>query len=886
MRRQCRPHPLGRIAWLVLAALAVASVASASPRASRALFAHADSLTAFATPDSAMRWLGGPECGASADTGARAVAAALRARLHLVGARYASCAAQAHAAIAHARGTRDTLLECRALYALAMAHALSGDVAPAPAHAKRLVALARAARLPRDVAYGQLTLAYLDILASRWPAAERGYRAALRGFSPAWDAGVRRVARVGLSRAVFNQGRAREARALDVAIIRESRAAHDVVQEAIALNNLAAHDVLAGDPADAIPNWRRALALQQASGRTQDAVTTALNLAGALARLGRYDEAIVTLEAYADSTHTPLRVWQRAEVLATLASARSRQARNAEADRLATQAWGLSLAAGLRPTLVLLATRAELATERGDVEELRALVDAWFSARTDDPLERDDAIMARSIAAMQLLHLHRYAEAIGRWHALGAELDTSDAPGQMKFSFVRLGEAVAHFGLGQRNEGREATLAAQRAWERGRGGYRSPQWRELVERDGVYLWGTALAELRLAAGGASEAFEVAQRLKARTFGERMSGARVRPVTEQALRARVLRPGEVAFDAFPGHDSLLVFVLSRERLVAYTLGGRAALGERCARFGALVAAPGGAPELRAAAARELSRELFGPAAATLAGARQLIVTGDGVTESLPWDALVVPSGERALGAQRAVASVPSLSAFAHLRDRRHRAPRPGPCVLAGLWGPDGRELAGARDEAEFLRERYAGADVRTPRTGAQVRAALAAVRGAGVVHVAAHFATDPENPWHSGVLLGPADRDESWLRSVDFEGRLPGTSLAVLAGCGSAAAGESDVRGERGLASAFLAAGARSAVGSLGPVEDRATAEFVRAFYAACDRGLTVAEALARARGEMRTSSGAGFVLFGDPEVRVRLPRRTGPVLPALDHIFR
>ncbi len=168
------------------------------------------------------------------------------------------------------------------------------------------------------------------------------------------------------SRAVFNQGRTREARALDVAIIRESRAAGDLVQEAIALNNLATHDVLAGDPADAIPNWARALGLQRAGGRTQDAVTTALNLAGALARLGRYDEVGALLEEYADSTRTPLRAWQRSEVLAVLASARSRQGRDVEADRLATRAWELARAAGVRPALALLGTRAELATDRGD----------------------------------------------------------------------------------------------------------------------------------------------------------------------------------------------------------------------------------------------------------------------------------------------------------------------------------------------------------------------------------------------------------------------------------------------------------------------------------------------------------------------------------------
>lgn len=864
---------------------AAAAFARPDPAASlsRALFTHFDTLAARANPDSVGRWVMGPACGASADTTARAVASALRARQFLTMARYASCAAQANAAIAHAHATRDTLLECRALYALAMAHALSGDTAPAPAHARRLVALAHRARLRRDEAYGRLTLAYLDVVAERYAPAERGYRAALRGLSPEWDAPIRRVARVGLSRAVFNQGRTREARRLDIEIIRESRAMGDPINEAVALNNLAVHDLLAGDPADAVPNWRRALALQREGGRLQDATTTAMNLAGALARLGRYDEVVALLEDYADTTRTAMRTWQRVEVLAVLASARSRQSRDAEADRLATHAWNLAAAAHERPPLLLLSTRAELATERRDPDGMLALVDAWLGARAGDPLDRDDALMARSIAAMQMLHAGRYADALGRWHALSVEVDTSAALGLMKFSFARLGEALAHFRLGQRAQGRAATLAALRAWELGRGAFRSPQWRELLEHDGIYLWGDALAELRLTGNGAREAFDVAQRLKARTLTERMGGtrgARATPVTAATLRARVLRAGEVAFDAFPGTDSLVVFVLSRDRLLAYTVPDRAALQRRATAFAALANGPDSSPELLAGAARELSRDLLGPAGATIAQARQLIVTGDGVTETLPWDLLPVPGGDRALGASRAVANVPSLGVLARVRERSARPARPGPLVLAGLTGPDGRTLEGARDEAAFLRGRYAGTEVREPRTGAATRGALAAMSGVGAIHVAAHFATDPQNPWRNGVLLGPAARDESWMRAADLEGRVLTADLVVLAGCGSAAAGDADVRGERGLASAFLGAGARSAVGTLGPVEDRASAAFMRELYAALDRGVTVAEALARARAAVRTSSGAAFVLSGDPEARVRLPRRTLPGLPA------
>lgn len=881
LRRQARAAAVATLLTCVTAAAVIARPVSPL---SRVWFARFDTLGTRVPPDSVGRWVVGPELGANADTTARAVAAVLRARQLLSGARYASSAAQAKAALAHAIATRDTLLECRARYELAMAHALSGDVAPAPAHARRALSLARAARLPREGAHARLALAYLDVLGERWPSAERGYRAALRGLSPRFDPTLCRVARVGLSRALFQQGRTREARALDVRIISEARASGDRVNEAYALNNLATHELLAGDPADAIPSWRRALALQRDGGRVQEAVTTATNLAGSLLWLGRDDEAASVLEEYADSTRTPMRMSQRAEVVSMLATVRARQRRDTQATQLAAWAWDLYAAARVAPSRQLVQTRATLATDRGDVPGAIALTDAWLRAHAAAPDgaanadAREDALVVRGVAATQLLRAKQWAPALERWHALVADMDTSTAREQVKYGYARLGEAIAHFGLGARADGRAATFAALAAWERGREGFRSPEWRELLERDGPRLWGEALTQLRLGPGGVREAFDVGQRLKARTFGERMRGGAAAPVTAAWLQRRVLAPGELAVDAYPCGESLLVFVLTRERLSAYTVPDREALEERVARFAALALDPGAASGVVENASQSLARELLGPEAAAFARATQVIVTGEGVTDALLWDLLAPPGAGRALGANSAVATVPSLSALARLRSRSANARRPGPVVLAGLTGPDGRALSGAREECDFLRQRYAGAEIRAPRSAAGVRAALGALRGAGVIHVAAHFAADPENPWRNGILLGPPGEDGSWLRPADLGGRTLDASLAVLAGCSSGAAGEFTMGGERGLASAFLAAGARSVVGTLGPVEDRASAGFVRALYAELERGGPAGVALARARAAVRTSWGAdaaagrAFVLLGDPRANVRLTR--------------
>jgi CHAT domain-containing protein len=150
----------------------------------------------------------------------------------------------------------------------------------------------------------------------------------------------------------------------------------------------------------------------------------------------------------------------------------------------------------------------------------------------------------------------------------------------------------------------------------------------------------------------------------------------------------------------------------------------------------------------------------------------------------------------------------------------------------------------------------------------------------VIHVAAHFDHDLENPWNSGMLLGDPRRDASWIRPAALGAVRTRARLVTLAGCSTAGAHGVNLQGERGLATAFLAAGAGAVLGTLWPVEDDASAEFVTRFYRALDEGRAAAGALAQAQAGMRDSAlggdasrWAGFVLLGDPAVRVALVRR-------------
>jgi CHAT domain-containing protein len=105
--------------------------------------------------------------------------------------------------------------------------------------------------------------------------------------------------------------------------------------------------------------------------------------------------------------------------------------------------------------------------------------------------------------------------------------------------------------------------------------------------------------------------------------------------------------------------------------------------------------------------------------------------------------------------------------------------------------------------------------------------------------------------------------------------LSRTRWAVLAACATAAGTTHRYEGQFGLARAFRLAGARTVLTSLWPVDDAATADWMRALYAAhIERGLGTAAALAAAQRDVlaaRRARGdsthpyfwAAFVASGD-----------------------
>jgi CHAT domain-containing protein/tetratricopeptide (TPR) repeat protein len=327
------------------------------------------------------------------------------------------------------------------------------------------------------------------------------------------------------------------------------------------------------------------------------------------------------------------------------------------------------------------------------------------------------------------------------------------------------------------------------------------------------------------------------------------------------------------------------------------------------------------------ARALSQMVLGPVADRLAGKRLALVT-DGALQYVPFGALPEPraasSGATAgsaaadptvvpLARLHEIVHLPSAAALREIRrqsrgrqpqsemlavladpvlhpddPRIHRGRALGPMLGSLVGGPtlahtraaeddEWPELPYAREEAEAILGLVPASD----RLGALgFDASRATVESAElaryrIVHFATHVVLDTEEPDLSGIVLSRFDArgrpQEGLLSRFDvYALRLP-ADLVVLSGCRTALGKE--VRGEGlvGLTRGFMYAGAPRVVVSLWDVQDRATAELMKRFYASLLRdGRRPAEALRQAQSEMASSAEwsapyhwAGFVLQGD-----------------------
>ena len=163
--------------------------------------------------------------------------------------------------------------------------------------------------------------------------------------------------------------------------------------------------------------------------------------------------------------------------------------------------------------------------------------------------------------------------------------------------------------------------------------------------------------------------------------------------------------------------------------------------------------------------------------------------------------------------------------------------------------------------------------------------LAALQQHDVVHFAGHSVYDPVAPSQSGWRL-----DQGLLTAGELSKVRPAPLLVFSNSCeaGATAEWEGGYRYEGhafGIGSAFLLAGVRSYVGTFWVIHDTESVLFATACYRGLAGGLSIGEALRRARHAVIAERGwhgltwASYLLYGDPAF-TPLAASTSP--PALD----
>jgi tetratricopeptide (TPR) repeat protein len=232
----------------------------------------------------------------------------------------------------------------------------------------------------------------------------------------------------------------------------------------------------------------------------------------------------------------------------------------------------------------------------------------------------------------------------------------------------------------------------------------------------------------------------------------------------------------------------------------------------------------------AALRRLYDLLIRPAEPALGRATQLIVIADPLLQRVPFAALL--DGSRRPLVERMTVSMASTAR--ELRSGARAAAAPSVATIALPGGQDGAVLPDQPAEIAEVASLYARATTVEPEL-----AALPSTR-AEVLHIAGHTQRQP----------GAGDAALLFRQPVSWSGiaslQLPGP-IVVLAACETLRVPLSPQTHALSLGGGFLAAGARSVIGTLAPLADNDAREIFRAVHRELARGRSAAAALRQAQ---------------------------------------
>lgn len=268
------------------------------------------------------------------------------------------------------------------------------------------------------------------------------------------------------------------------------------------------------------------------------------------------------------------------------------------------------------------------------------------------------------------------------------------------------------------------------------------------------------------------------------------------------------------------------------------------------------------------ASELFELLITPVIQKIGLGKDLLFVPDGVLQGLPFGLLRNVATGRYLIEDNTITVLASPGRALQSgqgRDRSASLEGSGVLVLAeptfDRAMPGQAPLPGSMNEARAIASRFPNTIVLSG-VRATPQAFLDEARGRGILHLATHAVSNPNNPRLSYIVLSPGEQDseDGLLYVEDLEqGDFTSTRLVVVAACNSS----QDYGRQAGitsLARGFQAVGVDQVIGSLWPVEDRPASELFSLFYGYLSRGRAVEHALRSAQLDL--------LLSGDPVLSI------------------
>lgn len=345
----------------------------------------------------------------------------------------------------------------------------------------------------------------------------------------------------------------------------------------------------------------------------------------------------------------------------------------------------------------------------------------------------------------------------------------------------------------------------------------------------------------------ARAARLEQRVRQRMFHVRGTGASTTSFDVSELLAVLADGDSMLVELVEVDGDLHALVAGRGRVRRFPVGGAADAAKAVdfALFTLRQAARGRRAQLDVAGSR-LQRAVFGPAADAL-GESRVVVSGTASLQGVPWGLLPALAG-------RAFTSTPSARLW--LRARAAQPTEPDRRVM--LVGPG---LGSGGAEVPAVAAEDPGAEV-LDGDAATVSAALAALDGASLAHVAAHGHFREDSPLFSSLTLADGP-----LLVHDLQRLRHPPHRVVLSACESGVMQPVGDQELLGLAAALLSMGTAGVVSSLAEVDDAATVEVMVALHRSLRKGGGLGDALLAARrvaagDPVLTATAASFTVLG------------------------